>query len=100
MWIRSWVAGLVFAMMAASSLAGGLMQSILGTSEPYLFGSVVDAIAPSVMSASGLDGFVQLVLVSAVMGVLAFLGALAWPFAERAVVGVADVVSKVSMRLR
>jgi hypothetical protein len=100
MWIRSWIAGLVFAMLTASSVASELMHSIVGKSETYLFGSVVDSIAPSALSASGVDQVMQLVLISAVVGVLAFVGAIAWPLAERALVRAADVLWRLSMRPR
>jgi len=100
MWIRCWLAGVVFAMLAASSLVAGLMQAIVGKSEPYLFGSILDTIAPSVISASGVEQFLQLVLFVGVMGVLVLVGAAAWPMVERVVLTAAGVLSKATGRPR
>ncbi len=100
MWIRCWLAGVVFAMLAASSLVAGLMHAIVGKSEPYMFGSILDTIAPSVISASGVEQFLQVVLFTGVMGVLVLVGAAAWPMVERVVLTAAGVLSKATGRPR
>jgi hypothetical protein len=92
--IRSLLAGLVLALLMACSMANGLMQWLIGSNESYMFGSVVDSLAPAVLSATGLESLAQPVVGALLMGDLAAAGAVAWPIAEKAVVGLAGVFAK------
>lgn len=99
MWLRSIVAGFGMALLLVASMTNGVTQWLMGGHESYMFGSVMDNIAPTLVSASGVGPLVHLVVASMMLVVMTMIGAMIWQFAERGIIGLAGALSKLNFKV-